>query len=256
MYDYSQPLRDKVAVITGATQGIGLETAREFIAQGAQVVITDLDADRLAETEAQLGPSSSVVAADVRRSDEMSHVYDEVVARHGRLDIVVANAVIGDSSPIGDITEEQFNNIFDTDVKGVLFTVQPAIPLLPSNGSVIIVGSTASIKGGVGMSLYGGAKAALRSMTRTWILEVKGTGVRINVLSPGAVDTPSLRSALADAVGESEVPSTVERMGAGAPIGRLLRTEEIARAIAFLGSDASSAITGVELFADGGAAQV
>jgi NAD(P)-dependent dehydrogenase (short-subunit alcohol dehydrogenase family) len=255
MDGYGKPLEGKVAVITGAARGVGFATAEEFIAQGATVVITGLPADPLGDAQRQLGVAATSVAADVRDQAAMRHVYEETVARHGHVDIVVANAGIGDSNPLGKITEKQFDRIFDTNVKGVLFTVQPAIPLLPPNGSIVIIGSTASIRGGIGMSLYGGAKAALRNMTRAWIQEVKGTGIRINVLSPGAVDTPSLRTALADALGEDAVPAAVEHMGTGAPLGRLLQPREIGRAIAFLGSDASSAITGVELFADGGAAQ-
>jgi NAD(P)-dependent dehydrogenase (short-subunit alcohol dehydrogenase family) len=256
MYDYGRPLGGKIAVITGAAQGVGFSTAEEFIAQGAEVVITDVSAQRLEQGQQQLGDACSTAVADVSDQQQMQHVYEEVIARHGHLDVVVANAVIGDSNPIGKITEDQFNRIFNTNVKGVLYTVQPAIPLLPPGGSVVIIGSTASIKGGVGMSLYGGAKAALRNMIRAWILEVKGSGIRMNVLSPGAVDTPSLRSALADAVGEDRVLESVAQMGDGSPLGRLVQPREIGRAIAFLASDASSAITGVELFADGGAAQV
>jgi NAD(P)-dependent dehydrogenase (short-subunit alcohol dehydrogenase family) len=253
--EYGKPLEGKVAVITGAAQGVGLATAEEFIAQGAKVVITGLPTDPLDDAQRQLGVAATSVVADVRDQDAMRHVYEETVARHGHVDIVVANAAIGDSNPIGEITEKQFDHIFDTNVKGVLFTVQPAIALLPPTGSVVIIGSTASIRGGIGMSLYGGAKAALRSMTRAWIQELKGTGIRINLLSPGAVDTPSLRSALADALGEDAVPAAVEHMENAAPLGRLLQPREIGRAIAFLGSDASSAITGAELFADGGLAQ-
>lgn len=255
MFTYTKPLENRVAVITGAAQGIGLGVAEEFIAQGARVVITGLDASQLDEAQAGLGPAASAVVADVRSEQSMSRAFQHAIDTFGRLDIVVANAVVGDSNPLGKITEAQFDNIFGTNVKGVLNTVQPAVGLLPDNGSIVIVGSTASIKGSHGMSLYGGAKAALRSMVRAWIQELQGTGIRINVLSPGAVDTPSLRSALADAIGEEQVPSAVQDMGEKSPLGRLLMPQEIARAIAFLASDAASAITGVELFADGGLAQ-
>lgn len=256
MFDYAQPLKDKVAIITGGGQGVGFGTAKEFVAQGARVMITGLDAAPLEQACEELGPHASFCVADVRDEEAMKAAYQTVMATLGRIDIVVANAVIGDSNPLGQITQAQFDNIFDTNVRGVLNTVQPAVGLLPSTGSVVVVGSTASIKGGIGMSLYGGAKAALRSMIRAWIQEVQGTGIRINVLSPGAVDTPSLRSALADALGADQVQAAVDEMGLKSPLGRHVQTRDIGMAIAFLASEASSAITGVELFADGGLAQI
>lgn len=256
MFDHAQPLAGKVAVITGGAQGVGFGIAEEFIAQGARVAVTGLDADVLAGAERSLGTSSIALVADVRSERAMTDMYEQVMARFGRLDIVVANAVVGDSNPLGKITEAQFNNIFDTDVKGVLFTVQPAVPLMSDGGSIVIVSSTASVKANEGMSLYGGAKAALRSMVRAWTLELRGTGIRVNVLTSGAVDTPSLRSALADAMGEDQVSAAVASMGEGSPLGRLIQPREIGKAIAFLGSEASSAIMGAELFADGGIAQV
>lgn len=256
MFDYARPLDGKTAVITGGGRGVGLGIAKELVAQGARVAVTGIDIAELAAAEAELGPSSVGIAADVRDEDDMAGMYSKVVERFGQLDIVVANAVVGDSNTLGQITEAQFANIFDTDVKGVLFTVQPAIPLLSEGGSIVIISSTASVKGGVGMSLYGGAKAALRSMARTWTLELRGTGVRVNVLTLGAVDTPSLRSALADAVGEDDVPATVASMGEGSPLGRLLQPREVGMAVAFLASEASTGFLGSELFLDGGLAQV
>lgn len=256
MVNYGTPLRGKVAVITGGGQGVGFGVAEEFIAQGAQVAITGLDADHLTAAANELGPEAIGIVADVRDEAAMIAAYAEVVDRLGHLDIVVANAVVGDSNPLGKITEAQFDNIFDTNVKGVLFTVQPAIPHMTDGGTVVIVSSTASVKAGEGMSLYGGAKAALRSMVRSWTLELRGTGIRVNVLTSGAVDTPSLRSALAGAIGEDQVDATVASMGEGSPLGRLLQPSEIGTAIAFLASEASSAVTGAELFADGGLAQV
>jgi len=256
MFDSAKPLGGKVAVITGGAQGVGFGVAEVLIAQGARVAITGLDADALADAERRLGTSCIAIVADVRDEQAMTDMYAQVLDGLGRLDIVVANAVVGDSNPLGRITEAQFNNIFDTDVKGVLFTVQPAVPLMSDGGSIVIVSSTASVKGGEGMSLYGGAKAALRSMVRTWTLELRGTGIRVNVLTSGAVDTPSLRSALAGAIGEDNVAAAVTSMGEGSPLGRLIQPHEIGTAIAFLGSGASSAIMGAELFVDGGLAQV
>jgi NAD(P)-dependent dehydrogenase (short-subunit alcohol dehydrogenase family) len=245
----------KVAVITGAQRGVGFGIAEEFIASGATVVITDIDQQGIDEAVAKLGPRSSGIKADVTSLADMEAMYREVIARHGRLDAVVANAGVGDSARLGSITEKQFDFIFGVNAKGVLFTVQAALPLLPAGGTAVIIGSTASVQGGPGMSLYGGSKAAIRQFVRAWIQEIKGTGVRINVLSPGAVDTPSLRIALAGSLGADQVQAQVSRMGEGNPIGRLADPREMGKAAAFLSSDASSYVTGVELFVDGGLAQ-
>lgn len=251
----SSPLEGKVAVITGGGQGVGFGIAEEFVRQGARVVLTGLAQEQLDEAVAAIGPQSCGIVADVSNLAEMEAMFAQVIERHGRLDTVVANAVIGDHAPLGSITEEQFDRMFNTNVKGVLFSVQPALALLPSDGTIIVIGSTASIQPPAGMSLYGGVKAALRAMVRTWIQDIKGSGIRINVLSPGAVDTPSLRLALEAAQGADKVDAAIERMGAGNPLGRISQPGEMGTAAAFLASDASSFITGVELFADGGMAQ-
>ena len=189
-------LGGKVAVVTGGASGIGLAIAQEFVEHGASVVVADRRQPGLDEAVAAIGPKSSGVVADVSNRADMEALFREVMARHGRLDAVVANAGIGDHAALGSITEEQFDRTFDVNVKGVLFTVQPVLPLLPSGGTIIIIGSTASISPPPGMSIYGGAKAAVRDFVRGWIQDIKGSGVRINVLSPGAVDTQSLRDAL------------------------------------------------------------
>lgn len=248
-------LEEKVAVITGAGRGVGFGIAEEFVANGATVVITEIDETLLDEAVAKLGPRSSGIKADVTSLNEMEAAYRQVVATHGRLDAVVANAGVGDSAPLGSITEEQFDFIFGVNAKGVLFTVQAALPFLSSDATVVIIGSTASIQALPGMSLYGGSKAAIRQFVRAWIQDIHGSGVRINVLSPGAVDTPSLRIALTGASGADQVDTKVKEMGEGNPIGRLAHPRELGKAAVFLSSDASSFITGVELFADGGMAQ-
>jgi NAD(P)-dependent dehydrogenase (short-subunit alcohol dehydrogenase family) len=252
----SRSLEGRVAVITGGAQGVGFGIAQEFVEHGAQVVITGRRQGPIDEAVEALGPASSGFKADVASSEQMDALYAEVMARHGRLDAVVANAGLGDSAPFGSIREEQFHHIFDVNVKGVLFTAQKALPLLSSTGTIVIVGSTASIEPPSGMSMYGGAKAAVRNFVRGWIQDIKGSGVRINVLSPGAVDTPSLRSALEDASGADQVDALVRSMGEGNPSGRLADPREIGKAAVFLSSDASSYVTGVELFVDGGLAQV
>lgn len=248
-------LDGKVAVITGGAQGVGFGIAQEFVDHGAAVVVTDINEETLREASVTLGPNVTTVVADVTSRDQMQAVYDNVLATHGRLDAVVANVGAGDSNDVRSITEKQFDFVFGVNVKGVLFTVQPAIPLMKDGGTVVIIGSTASIQPPTGMSLYGGAKAALRNMVRAWIQEVKGTGIRINVLSPGAVDTPSLRLALAGASGANQVDALVAKMGEGNPLGRLAQPRELGTVAVFLSSDASSFITGAELFADGGMAQ-
>jgi NAD(P)-dependent dehydrogenase (short-subunit alcohol dehydrogenase family) len=248
-------LDGKVAVVTGGAQGVGLGIAQEFVDYGATVIIADINETTLKEASAVLGPNITTAVVDVTNLDQVRAMYADIIATHGRLDAVVANVGAGDSNGIQSITEKQFDFVFGVNVKGVLFTVQPAIDLMTDGGTIVIIGSTASIQPPTGMSLYGGAKAALRNMVRAWIQEVKGTGIRINVLSPGAVDTPSLRAALADASGAGQVDTLVTKMGEGNPLGRLAQPRELGTAAVFLASEASSFITGVELFADGGMAQ-
>jgi NAD(P)-dependent dehydrogenase (short-subunit alcohol dehydrogenase family) len=249
-------LAGKVAVITGGGQGVGLGIAQEFVAHGATVVITGRRQATLDEAVRVLGPKSSGIVADVSKLSEMEAMFKEVTARHGRLDTVVANAITNANGPLGTITEEQWDHTFNTNAKGVLFSVQPALPLMKNGGTFVLIGSTASVQPPPAMSLYGGAKAAVRCMVRAWIQDIKGSGIRINVLTAGAIDTPSLRTALESASGADKVDAAVAKMGEGNPIGRLGNPREIGKAAVFLASDASSFITGVELFADGGMAQV
>jgi NAD(P)-dependent dehydrogenase (short-subunit alcohol dehydrogenase family) len=249
-------LEGKVAVITGGGQGVGLGIAQEFVEHGATVVITGRRRAQLDEAVAMLGPKSSGIVADVSKLVEMEAMFKEVMARHGRLDTVVANAITNANGPLGTVTEEQWDHTFNTNAKGVLFSVQPALPLMKSGGTFVLIGSTASVQPPPSMSLYGGAKAAVRCMVRAWIQDIKGSGIRINVLTAGAIDTPSLRTALESASGADKVDAAVTKMGEGNPIGRLGKPREIGQAAVFLASDASSFITGVELFADGGMAQV
>lgn len=250
-------MEGKVAVVTGAARGVGFGIAQEFIDEGATVVVADLERGPVEEAVAALGPKSSGETVDVTSLASTEAMYANVIERHGRLDAVVANAGVGDSAPLGSITEQQFDFIFGVNAKGVLFTVQAALPVISEEGTFVVIGSTASTQAGPSMSLYGGSKAAIRQFVRTWILDLKGSGssVRINVLSPGAIDTPSLRLALEGALGADEVEAKVEEMGAGNPVGRLGAPREIGKAAVFLSSDRSSFITGVELFVDGGMAQ-
>ena len=248
-------MEGKVAVVTGGGRGVGLGIAREFAAEGATVVVTDIARHLLDDVSAELGPQGLALSADVTELSDLERVYAEVHERFGRLDAVVANAGVGDSAKLGSITEEQFDYIFGVNVKGVLFTVQAALPHLRAGGTVVIIGSTASIQAVDAMSLYGGSKAALRAMVRCWIKDIAHSGIRINLLSLGAVDTPSLRNALAGASGADQVDRLVKQMGEGNPLGRLAQPREIGQAAVFLSSGASSFVTGAELFADGGMAQ-
>ena len=248
-------MEGKVAVVTGGGRGVGLGIAREFAAEGATVVVTDIARHLLDDVSAELGPQGLALSADVTELSDMERVYAEVHERFGRLDAVVANAGVGDSAKLGSITEKQFDYIFGVNVKGVLFTVQAALPHLRAGGTVVIIGSTASIQAVDAMSLYGGSKAALRAMVRCWIKDIAHSGIRINLLSLGAVDTPSLRNALAGASGADQVDRLVKQMGEGNPLGRLAQPREIGQAAVFLSSGASSFVTGAELFADGGMAQ-
>ncbi len=245
----------KIAVVTGAMRGVGFAIAREFVDQGATVVLTDIDREGLDDAVAQLGPKSSGIVADVTDSEQMDAVFKSVAAEHGHVDAVVANAGVGDSAPIGSITEAQFDKIYNVNVKGVLFTFQGALPHLHPGATLLSIGSTGSIQAQYGMSMYCGSKAALRGALRAWVIELKGTGVRVNLLSPGAVDTPSLRLAFAGASGADQVDARVKAMGDENPLGRLVTTDDVAKAAVFLSSEASSGTTGVELFVDGGVAQ-
>ncbi|MEV6171690.1 SDR family oxidoreductase [Streptomyces sp. NPDC051954] len=249
-------LEGKVAVVTGGASGVGLGIAQEFVAHGAKVVITDLRQDQIDEAVKIVGPNCLGIVADVTSLESMGAMYEQVKDRYGRLDAVVANAGIGAHSALGSITEEQFDRTFNVNAKGVLFTIQPALPLMANGSTVVIIGSTASIQPPRGMGLYGGSKAAVRAFIRSWIQDVKGSGIRMNILSPGAVDTESLRSALGMAQGADQVPAAIAEMGEGNPTGRIGTPREMGKAAVFLSSDASSFITGIELFVDGGMAQV
>jgi NAD(P)-dependent dehydrogenase (short-subunit alcohol dehydrogenase family) len=251
----SHSLDGKVAVITGGTQEIGLAIAGEFVKNGAAVVVTGRDQGRLDEAVARIGPNASGVQADAG-SPAMDALLKDVKARHGRLDVVVANAVVDAHAPLAKITEEQFDTMIGTNLKGVLFAVQSAVPLMPSGGSIILIGSTASVAPPPGMSIYGAIKAGFHGMVRALIQDLKGTGVRINILSPGAVDTPSLRRALGKAAGPEAVDQIVQSMAQKSPLGRIGEAREIGQVAVFLASDASGYINGVKLFVDGGLTQV
>jgi NAD(P)-dependent dehydrogenase (short-subunit alcohol dehydrogenase family) len=243
-------LKGKVAVVTGGSSGIGLAIARRLADEGAQVVITARRGALLDEAVVSLGEQVLGITADVSQASSTQALYSEVRRLFGRIDILVANAGGGVHAPLGQITEEQIDQQFSTNVKGIVLTVQGALDLLSPGSSVVIIGSTASIDPGPTMSIYGGTKAAVRAMVRSWVSELKGSGIRINILSPGPTNTDSLREAFGDKAEEGMAFLTEK-----SPLGRIGEPHEIASAAAFLASNAASYINGVELFADGGASQ-
>ena len=252
----AEVLKGKVAVITGGTTGIGLAIAKQFVAEGATVIVTGLEREELDLAVKDIGANSFGAKADASSLAEMDTLLKDVKSKYGRLDTVIANAVTDQHAPLGKITEEQFDKMMDTNLKGILFTVQSAVPLMPNDGTIILIGSTASVAPPAGMSIYGAIKGGFHGMVRSLIKDVKGTGVRINILSPGAVDTPSLRRALGKASGADNADSIIKSIAERSPLGRIGSASEIGKVAVFLASDASSYVNGVELFVDGGLTQV
>jgi NAD(P)-dependent dehydrogenase (short-subunit alcohol dehydrogenase family) len=240
-------LQNKVAVITGGTSGIGLATAKRFAAEGAHVIIMGRRRQELDAAVKEVGARATGVQGDIGTPADLDRLYETVKATKGRMDILYANAGIGEVVPMGAITEEHFDKAFDVNVKGTLFTVQKALPLFNDGGSIILTGSIAGIKGLPGFGIYSATKAAIRSFVRTWSLELKDRKIRANVISPGTINTPILGPLPKEAIAQ---------IIAQTPMGRMGEADEIAKAALFLASDDSSFITGIELFVDGGAAQV
>lgn len=187
---------NKVVLVTGGSSGLGFAIAEAFASQGAKLLITGRRQPQLDEAVKSLGENASAVCADISNPIDLAELFSHINAVHGRIDVLIANAGTGEIEPLGAITEAGFDRLFTTNVKGTTFTVQGALPLMGKGSSVVVIGSTASINPGPGLSVYGATKAALRSLVRSWILDIKGSGVRINLLSPGPVDTPSLRNVL------------------------------------------------------------
>ncbi len=246
-------LKGKVAVITGGSSGIGLATARRFVSEGAYVYITGRRQSELDAAVRQIGKNVTAVQGDVSRLADLDRLYATVKQQHGRIDIVFANAGLGEFSSLGEISEAHFDKTFNVNVKGLLFTVQKALPLLQDGGSIILNASIASIKGAPAFSVYSATKAAIRSFARSWTLDLKSRKIRVNAVSPGSTNTPGL-SGLGQT--EEQIEQILRSMEATIPLGRLGDPDEIAKAVVFLASDDSSFITGIELFVDGGQAQI
>lgn len=245
-------LEGKTAVITGGTSGIGLATAKRFIDEGAFVFITGRRQTELDAAIAVLGENAIGVQGDVSNPGDLDRLYEIVGEKKGKIDILFANAGVGEFAPIGAVSEEHFDKIFDINVKGLLFTVQKALPFLQSGGSIILNGSIAGSSGMESFSVYCASKAAVRSFARSWILDLKGRNIRVNVVSPGAIDTPAI-SLIAG--GEEQAKQFHSAMIPQIPLGRIGESEEIAGTVAFLASSESSYINGAEIVADGGARQ-
>lgn len=244
-------LSGKVALVTGASRGIGFAIAKKLTEEGAKVVLTGRGKAELDIAVNKIGGNSVGIASDVTNQSSLIDLFSEIRNQFGQLDILVANAGGGEHAPLGQITEKQIDKQFATNVKGVVLTMQGALAVFGSSASAIIIGSSASIDPGPTMSIYGGTKAAVRNMVRSWVSELKGKGIRINIVSPGPTNTDSLREAFGDHAEEG-----MAFLKNKSPIGRIGEPEEIASVVAFLASDASSYVNGVELFADGGASQI
>jgi NAD(P)-dependent dehydrogenase (short-subunit alcohol dehydrogenase family) len=244
-------LDGKVAVVTGGSPGIGLATAKRLVADGAHVFVTGRRRAELDSALAEIGRNATALQGDVSKLEDLDRVFAAVKEARGRIDILFVNAGVAEGTPLGSITEEAFDRHFGINVKGALFTVQKALPLMPDGASIILTSSVVGSKGFANRSVYSATKAALRSFARTWTTDLKKRRIRVNVVSPGAIDTPGLRG-LSSA--DSEGLDSIYRDRV--PLGRVGRPDDVASAVSFLASDDSSYVAGIELFVDGGLAQV
>jgi NAD(P)-dependent dehydrogenase (short-subunit alcohol dehydrogenase family) len=251
--EYMNKLAGKIALITGGNSGIGLATAKEFVNEGAYVFITGRRDPELAAAAKEIGRNVTGVQGDVSNLDDLDRLFAQIKREKGKLDIVFANAGVARYARLGTITEEFYDSIFDINVKGLLFTVQKALPLLPDGASIILNASIVASKGLSANSVYSATKAAIRSFARTWTTDLKDRRIRVNAVSPGPIDTPGLSDLLASSeTGQQRL----QMISNSIPLGRLGTPDEIAKAVVFLASDDSSYVTGTELFVDGGMAQV
>ncbi len=249
----TQELQGKTALVTGASTGIGLAIAQAFIDAGAHVFITGRRQEQLNAAAQKLGPNATAIQGDVAQLDQLDRIYDTITASGRQLDVLVANAGGGSFLPLGQITEAHYDDTFDSNVKGTLFTVQKALPLLRNGASIILTASNATVVGTPAFSVYSASKAAIRSFARTWALDLKDRAIRVNAVSPGATLTPGLLDLAPD---EAQAQAMFDSITSTIPLGRLAQPREIADAFVFLASDRSSFITGTELFVDGGQGQV
>lgn len=246
-------LAGKVAVITGGSTGIGLATAKRFVEEGAHVFITGRRQGELDSAVKEIGQGVTAVQGDVSRPADLDRLYETVKRLKGRVDVLFANAGVAEIIPLGSITEEHLDKIFNINVKGLVFTVQKALPLFADGGSILLNASVAASKGNAGFSVYSASKAAVRSFARCWAVELRQRKIRVNVISPGPIETPILG-------GMGLTGDQVQQFKAGVvdvmPLGRMGNSDEVAKAAVFLASEDSSFTTGSELFVDGGLAQI
>ncbi|MGH9979956.1 MAG: SDR family NAD(P)-dependent oxidoreductase [Nitrososphaeraceae archaeon] len=248
-------LEGKIAVITGGNSGIGLATAKRFVSEGAYVFITGRRQKELDVALSEIGKNVVGIQGDVSNLEDLDRLYNTVKDQKGHLDILFANAGIAQFAPLGDISEEHYDNIFRINVKGVLFTVQKALPLFHDSGggSIILNASIGSSKGVQESSVYSATKAAVRSFARTWTVDLRHRKIRVNAISPGPIDTPIFSNLLQN---EEQSEQFKKNIVNTVPMGRMGSPDEVAKAVSFLASDDSSYITGIELFVDGGLAQI
>lgn len=250
----SKKLAGKVAIITGGSSGIGLATAKLFVKEGAYVFITGRRKSELANAVEEIGSNVTTIQGDVSSLAEIDSMYAVVKEKQGKLDIIFANAGTGEFASLDQITEHHFDKQFDVNVKGLLFTVQKALPLLQPGGSIILNASIVASKGNPAFSVYSATKAAVRSFARTWCVDLKDRKIRVNAISPGIVPTPGYNNSLG--MTQEQVDQYVQSSRSSIPSGRPGTTDEIANAVLFLASDESSYVNGIELFVDGGLAQI
>ena len=250
----SQKLAGKIAVITGGSSGIGLATAKRFVNEGAYVFITGRRQSELDAAVSEIGHNVTGVQGDVSKLADIDKLYAAVRKQKGKLDIVFANAGTGAFPPLEQISEEHFDKQFNVNVKGLLFTVQKALPLLQPGGSIVLNASIVATKGSQALSVYSATKAAVRSFARTWSVDLKDRKIRVNAISPGIIPTPGYNTSLG--MTQEQVDQFVQSSIPNIPQGRPGTTDEIAKAVSFLASDDSSYVTGIELFVDGGLAQI
>lgn len=250
----TQDFNNKVVVVTGGTSGIGLATARAFSAAGASVFVTGRRQDALDAALKTIGGRVTGVRGDMSNLADIDRLYDTVQQQHAQIDVIFANAGGGGFAPLGAISEEHYQQTFDTNVKGVLFTVQKALPLLRDGASVVLTSSVTAITGTAAFSVYSATKAAVRNFARSWILDLKDRKIRVNAVSPGPIETAGLvELAGPDAAAQQGL---LDYMAGQVPLGRVGQPEEIAKAVLFLASDQASYVNGIELFVDGGMAQI
>lgn len=249
----SKKFEGKIALITGGNSGIGLATAKRFIAEGAKVIITGRRKENLDAAVKELGPNAIGIQADASKLEDIDRIYAEIGKLYGKVDVLFVNAGGGEFATIDQVTEEHFDKTFDTNVKGLFFTVQKALPLLPEGGTIVLNASIVSIKGMPAFGVYSATKAAVRSFARTWTNELKDRKIRVNVVSPGPIDTPGVDGLAQDAEQAKQLKAN---LASQVPLGRIGDADEIAKAVVFLASDDSSFVAGVELFVDGGMVQV